>query len=750
MISSSDNTENVLKKSFELAKEYNHVYVTTEHLFLALLHDEKLTKAIFNLYGDGLNEVIDQLDNVLTTKFTEIEGSTSNAPRRTHGMERVFQRAFTQGVFHGSNQVEPIDILIALETERNSWSYQIISAMKWNIKKIAEQYFGTTSDSEADELLTEFCDNISLRASEGKIDPVIGRETEVIEMAETLARKTKNNVLLLGDAGVGKTAVVEDLALKINTKEVPEFLYDHTIWSVDIASMLAGTRYRGEFEERLKQILTVLKERPKTILFIDEAHMIMGAGSNGKDSIDMGNMLKPMLSRGEIKVIAATTWEDFRKSFEKDRAMLRRFNKVTVGEPSTKDCKKILSGLKGSYEKYHGVKYSADALNAAVDLSVRYITNRKLPDKAIDVIDLAGAQNKTKPVEERVDKITRDIIVNVVSKLANIPVTVINSDQKPEENVDLDVKIKKQVFGQDEAVDRVLDSVYVARAGLRTGKRPLANFLFLGPTGCGKTELAKQLGTVLGMKLLRFDMGEYQEKHTISKLIGAPPGYVGFEDSTMGGGLLINEVDKNPNSIILLDEIEKAHPDLMSVLLPAMDDAQLTGSNGKTIDLSNCIIILTSNLGARDMERNTIGFGQAVKTDDDDAVQNFFAPEFRNRLDAVIKFNKLNKESIKMIATKFVSQLKDRLKEKRVTIKVDASAWDYMIEHGYDAKMGARPMNRLVEREISLPLSKEILFGSLSKGGSVQVKAVDNRLVFAYNQTELDKEEQLVANVTSN
>lgn len=745
MISSSNETEKVLQKSFELAKDYNHVYVTTEHLFLALLHDEKLAKAITKVYGDTLNEVIDQLDNVLINEFKDIEGSSANAPRRTHGMERVFQRAFTQGVFHGSNQVEPIDILLALENERNSWSFQILTAAKWNVKKIAEEYYGTTSESEADDLLNEFCDNISKRAADGKIDPVIGRELEVIEMAETLARKTKNNVLLLGDAGVGKTAVVENLALKINNKEVPDFLFDHTIWSVDITSMLAGTRYRGEFEERLKQILNVLKERPKTILFIDEAHMIMGAGSNGKDSIDMGNMLKPMLSRGEIKVIAATTWEDFRKSFEKDRAIQRRFNKVIVDEPTVKDAKKILSGLKSSYEKFHNVKYTADALNAAVDLSVRFITNRKLPDKAIDVVDLAGAHNKTLPEAERVSKITRDEVVNVVAKLANVPVSVINSDQKPEENVDLDIKIKKQVYGQDEAVDRVLDSVYVARAGLRTGQRPLANFLFLGPTGCGKTELAKQLGTVLGMKLLRFDMGEYQEKHTISKLIGAPPGYVGFEDSTMGGGLLINEIDKNPNSIILLDEIEKAHPDLMSVLLPAMDDGRLTGSNGKTADLSNCIIILTSNLGARDMERPTIGFAktEVARTDDDEAVKTFFAPEFRNRLDAVIKFNKLSKESIKMIASKFVNQLKDRLKEKKVTIKFDNSAWDYMVANGYDVRMGARPMNRLVEREISLPLSKEILFGSLNKGGSVLVKAVDEKLVFAYNQTETEAEKVL-------
>jgi ATP-dependent Clp protease ATP-binding subunit ClpA len=381
-----------------------------------------------------------------------------------------------------------------------------------------------------------------------------------------------------------------------------------------------------------------------------------------------------------------------------------------------------------------------------VDLSVRFITNRKLPDKAIDVVDMAGAQNKTRPLAERVEKITREQIVNIVAKLANVPVSVINSDQKPEANVDLDVKIKKQVFGQDEAVDRILDSVYVARAGLRTGTRPLANFLFLGPTGCGKTELTKQLAQVLGMKLLRFDMGEYQEKHTISKLIGAPPGYVGFEDSTMGGGLLINEVEKNPNCIILLDEIEKAHPDLMSVLLPAMDDARLTGSNGKTVDLANAIIILTSNLGARDMERNSIGFAKAApeRTDDDDAVKTFFAPEFRNRLDAVVKFNKLSKESIKMIATKFVDQLKQRLKDKKVTIKLDASAWDYLVSNGYDVRMGARPMNRLVERDLSLPLSKEILFGSLNKGGSVSVKAVDNKLVFAYNDADTESEKVLV------
>jgi ATP-dependent Clp protease ATP-binding subunit ClpA len=494
MIGSSEETEKVLQESVNYAKQFNHVYITTEHLFYALLDDEKLATAIEKAKGDVEAARAICLD-VLNNKSNDISGATAS-PRRTHGFERVFQRAFTQGMFQGQDKIYPINLLSAIENEKQSWAYNIMTTLKWDAKKIAEQYYDTTTESEGDELLAEFCDNFSQRAAEGKIDPVIGREDAVLEIAETLARKTKNNVILLGDPGVGKTAVVECLALKILNKEVPEFLNDHTIWSIDITAMLAGTRYRGEFEERLKQVLDVLKARPNTILFIDEAHMIMGAGSNGKDAIDMGNMLKPMLSRGEIKVIAATTWEDFRKSFEKDRAIQRRFNKVIVDEPSVKDTKKILSGLKNSYEKYHNVKYSADALGAAVDLSVRFITNRKLPDKAIDVIDMAGAQNRTKPVEDRVDKITRDIVINMISKLANVPVSVINSDQKPEENVDLDIKIKKQVFGQDKAVDRVLDSVYVARAGLRTGTRPLANFLFLGPTGCGKCLAGDQNVTV--------------------------------------------------------------------------------------------------------------------------------------------------------------------------------------------------------------------------------------------------------------
>ena len=747
MIQASPDVDSVMKAAVDTARSYKHIYITTEHLFYALLNDEKIGKAIKMCKYD-LNEALTQCAYILATKFTDIVGA-GEPTARTHGLDRVMQRAFTQGMFQGQQQLQTIDMFLSLESERNGWTVSILNALKWDMAKIVSAFNGTTSDSEADKLLSEFCVNISQRAADGKIDPVIGRDYETMEVAEVLARKTKNNVMLLGDPGVGKTAVIEGLALKIHKGEVPEFLLGHTIWGLDITSMMAGTKFRGEFEERIKQVLTVLKERPNTILFIDEGHMIMGAGAGNKDNMDLGNMLKPVLSRGEIKCILAMTWEDYRKSIEKDRAMQRRFYRVTVDEPTPKVCKEILMGLKTSFEQFHKIKYNKEAIEAAVDLTVRFITNRKLPDKAIDVIDMVGAANKVRPVAERLKKVNRDMIAAMVSKMAGIPLTAINSEQRPDENQDLDIKLKSKVFEQDQAIDTVLNTVYVSRAGLRTGTGPQGSFLFLGPTGVGKTEMVKGLASVLGMDLIRFDMSEFMEKHAVSRLIGAPPGYVGFEDSTVGGGLLINEIEKKPHSIILLDEIEKAHPDVFNILLQAMDYGKITGSSGKPADLTNCILVMTSNLGARDMEKNTVGFNTVdqTRTDDDDETKRAFAPEFRNRLDAIVKFNKLSVAGIRMVANKFVTEVKTLLKPKKVNLKIDTSAWDYLVKNGYDPQMGARPMKRLVEREISLPISKEILFGKLAKGGTVTIKVVDNKMVFMYNVTSniIDQKETVDA-----
>jgi len=553
-----------------------------------------------------------------------------------------------------------------------------------------------------------------------------------------LAKRNKSNVLLVGDPGVGKTAIAEGLALKIQLGEVPEYLLDYTVYNLDIGSLLAGSKYRGEFEEKLKDVIKALSIKGKTILFIDEAHQMRGAGGGSQSSVDFANMIKPALNKGQIKVIASTTWEEYTQSFEKDRALMRRFYRLTVEEPTPDVAKEILRGLRTYFEDFHKGSISDEAITAAVDLSVRYQTDKKLPDKAIDLIDTAAARLK---IQGKPFTVTRTDIIDILSKFTKIPRDQIGTESTNNLS-QLDVNIKQRLYGQDETVDRVLERIYVSKAGLKALNKPIGNFLFLGPTGTGKTELAKLLSEYLGMKLLRYDMSEYQEKHSVAKLIGAPPGYVGFDDSNLAGGLLISAIEKNPNCIILFDEIEKAHPDVSNVLLQLMDEGFITSSNGKKADGRNAIVIMTSNLGAADNEKNNIGFGRELQKsgEDDRAVKEFFKPEFRNRIDSICKFNKLDQLSLRKIVAKFITEMNELLAEKRIKVRVSEAATDELITKGYDAKMGARPLAKTINDLIKVPVSKKILFEGLADGSVINVDFQDGKFEFdvvAYIAAEL-------------
>lgn len=759
-INSNPEIEEIIQDACTIAKEYNHEYVTLEHLLAALVehHSFNVVLHAFGADVDGLlNDVFeylskqDHLVNITNPDLT---------PQRTHSLERVFNRAFTQVLFSAREQMVPIDLYLSITQEANSHAAYFL--LKWGINRnqLVEFYTGervgsssshkaSTVDHEkpgsasrkeerrknqVDAILETYCTNLNAQVEEGKIDPVIGREVEIEEIAQVLARRSKSNVLMIGDPGVGKTAIAEGIAYKIVNKDVPEYLKDYTVYNLEIGSLLAGSKYRGEFEEKLKEVLAALNEKGNTILFIDEAHQMQGAGSGSQSSVDFANMIKPALAKGGIKVIASTTYEEYTQSFEKDRALMRRFYKLSVDEPSPTVAKEILSGLKQHFEKFHGGTITEDAIEAAVDLSVRYQTDRRLPDKAIDLIDMSCARLKIKDAKFIV---TKDEIVKTISKATKIPMETLSSEETVKNLGTLDVTIKERLYGQDTAVDAVLEKIYVAKAGLKAVNKPVGSFLFLGPTGTGKTELCKLLSENLSMKLIRFDMSEYQEKHAMAKLIGAPPGYVGYEDGNLGGGLLISEVERNPHSIILLDEIEKAHPDISNLLLQVMDEGTITGSNGKKADCRHAIIVLTSNLGAADNERNNIGFGRdlAKSGEDDDAVKKFFRPEFRNRLDAVVKFNKLDKLSIKKIVTKFVNELNDLLGEKRIKVRATEALVDHLAEVGFDPSMGARPLARKINELIKVPLSKKILFENIAEGSVINADWVNGAINFVVVDT---------------
>jgi len=727
MIQPNPEIEVIVKAATEHARNLNHEYVTLEHLLRSTVVYQPFNELLEN-YGVDTAGLIQDLDEYLSTQNYMVSASASVEPKKTHSLERVFNRAFTQVLFSGRQHMQIIDLYVSIAAENNSHAHYFLLKYGLEDRQKLVDYYGQNysnrrsrkmaTNIKATEVLNEYCTNLNTVAEEGNIDPVIGRENEIDEIAQVLAKRNKSNVLLIGDPGVGKTAIAEGLARNIVEGAVPAYLKEYTVYNLDIGTLLAGSKYRGDFEEKLQDVIQALISKGKCILFIDEAHQMRGAGAGSQSSVDFSNMIKPALGKGQLKVIASTTWEEYTQSFEKDRALMRRFYRMTVEEPSPAVAKDILRGLRGYFEKFHGGVIDDSAVEAAVDLSVRYQTDKRLPDKAIDLIDTACARLKIRELDWTV---SRRHIVDVIARFTKIPAEQIGAESaKSLDN--LETNLKNKLYGQNSVIDTILEKIYVSRAGLKGLNKPIGSYLFLGPTGTGKTELAKLLSENLGMKLLRYDMSEYQEKHSASKLIGAPPGYVGYDDGQLGGGLLISDIEKNPNSIILFDEIEKAHPDVSSVLLSLMDEGVVTSSNGKKADARNCIIIMTSNLGAADNERKSIGFGSIDKTDEDDrAVREFFKPEFRNRLDGICKFAALDSLSMKKIVVKFINELNELLGDRQIRVRLTESAVDYLAEVGYDRKMGARPLSRKINDLIKVPLSKKILFENIAENSTIAV-----------------------------
>jgi ATP-dependent Clp protease ATP-binding subunit ClpA len=738
---SNPEIEEIIAAATLLAKQHDHQYVTLEHLLIGLIEFPSFNKLLKD-FGIDCTNLIDDLYLYIGQQAHLISSSIDVIPQRTHALERVFNRAFTQVLFSAREQMETIDLFLSISQEEKSHAAYYM--LKWGIsrKQLVEFYTNEHGISlntnrrdnkgkqeHADRILNEYCLNLNVQAKDGKIDPIIGRAYEIEEITQVLARRSKSNVLMIGDPGVGKTAIAEGLAFKIVEGSVPNYLKEYTVYNLEIGSLLAGSKYRGEFEEKLKDVLAALNEKGKTILFIDEAHQMHGAGSGSSSSVDFANMIKPALAKGNIKVIASTTFEEYTQSFEKDRALMRRFYKLNIDEPTASVAKDILRGLKSHFEKFHNGVILDEAIESAVDLSVRYQTDKRLPDKAIDLIDMSCARLKIKKDTWIVNK---KEIVETISKATKIPKETFDSSENVTSLVSIETGIKDKLYGQDKAVDTVLEKIYISKAGLKSPSKPVGNFLFLGPTGTGKTELAKLLAENLSMKLLRYDMSEYQEKHAMAKLIGAPPGYVGYEDGNLGGGLLISDVERNPHCIILMDEIEKAHPDISNLLLQIMDEGTITGSNGKKADCRNAILILTSNLGAADNERNNIGFGRSLEKDgeDDEAVKKFFKPEFRNRLDGVVKFNKLDRISMKKIVAKFILELGALLVEKNIKVYATEALIDHLVDVGFDSTMGARPLGRKIDELIKIPLSKKILFETISTGTIITADYAEDEIKF--------------------
>lgn len=720
MINTTEAVKLVFDKAQRDAQKLGHEYITLEHVVYAILCVDEIKTELTSLEID-VDSCKEQIEKFLITDCSDI--TTDNKIKKikkTRAVERMMQRSFTQALFANRDKIDIDDILLSILHEDNSNAVYFCNEA------------GITKDTIADNLLfndeivgksvlQKYTDNLTAMASSNEIDPIVGRDYEVEAISLALGRKTKNNVLLVGDPGVGKTAIAEGLAHKIIAKDVPKFLHDYEVYSLNITSLLAGTRYRGEFEERMEQLLEELEHNNKIILYIDEAHMINGAGSgNSENPNDLANMLKPALSKGKIKVIASTTWEEYRKYFEKDAALMRRFQKVTVDEPDKETAIDILTGIKKYYENFHDIAISDDAIESAVNLSVKYQFDKKLPDKAIDLIDQACARFKLLSKKKK-RNVKKQHIEYEIAKVLKMPLEQI---QEKESSVlaNLETKIKSKVFGQDDAVKQIVDKICIARAGLKDQNKPIGSFVLMGPTGTGKTETAKQLADNLGVSLIRFDMSEFQEAHSVSKLIGSPPGYVGYGE---GSGKLINKLEETPNCVLLLDEIEKAHPDVSQLLLQIMDYGKITGSNGKEVNLSNCVLLLTTNLGAVDTEKNTIGFSDAnsKKVYKKDAFKKFFSPEFRNRIDKVIVFNYLERDTVKSIVHKFMAEVEESIENKKVNLIMDDSAIDYLTDKGYDREMGARPLTRFIEDKIKTPLSKELLFGCLKNGGTVRISA---------------------------
>jgi len=747
----SRNLEQSLHRALTLATERNHEYATLEHLLLALTDDQD-SVAVMRACGvqvdqlkKDLTEFVDvELQNLVTPRMTE--------PKPTASFQRVVQRAAIHVQSSGREEVTGANVLVAIFSEReahavyflqmhdmsrldavNYISHGIAKVPGYSQTKAAD---GVDQDSQEEKVvrkgsdaLDAYCVNLNKKAKDGKIDPLIGRESEIERTIQVLCRRTKNNPLYVGDPGVGKTAIAEGLARRIVDNEVPEVLQGATIFSLDMGALLAGTRYRGDFEERLKAVLTELEEHDDAILFIDEIHTVIGAGATSGGSLDASNLLKPSLQSGSLRCIGSTTYKEYRSYFEKDRALVRRFQKIDVNEPSVEDAVKILRGLKPYYEEHHRVRYTSEAIRQAVELAAKYINDRKLPDKAIDVLDEVGASRMLLPANKRRKTITVKDVEAVVAKIARIPPKSVSRDDK-KLLANLERDLKTMVFGQDKAIDALSSAIKLARAGLRESEKPIGSYLFAGPTGVGKTEVARQLARSMGIELIRFDMSEYMERHTVSRLIGAPPGYVGFDQ----GGLLTDAIDQHPHAVLLLDEIEKAHPDLFNILLQVMDHGKLTDHNGKSVDFRNVVLIMTTNAGAAELAKPAIGFEREERSgDDQEAIERMFSPEFRNRLDATVSFANLTPDIMGRVVDKFIMELEAQLTDRDVVITLADEAREWLAVKGYDKRFGARPLSRVIQEHIKKPLSEELLFGALAGGGSVGVTVgEDNKLKFEF------------------
>ena len=748
----SKNLEQTLHKALAIAGEHHHEYATLEHLLFALTEDQD-AMAVLRSCGISLPDLRDQLATYIQNELAYLVNMEVEEAKPTTAFQRVLQRAAIHVQSSGREEVTAANVLVAMFSERESHAvyflqeqdmtrFDAVNYISHGIAKVpthndeskgprgTEENFD--KEVKSGEALEAYCVDLNEKAREGKIDVLIGRSKEVDRTIQILCRRSKNNPLYVGDPGVGKTAIAEGLAKKIIEEEVPDVLLHTTIYSLDMGALLAGTRYRGDFEERLKMVLRELEEIDGAVLFIDEIHTIIGAGATSGGAMDASNLLKPALSNGSLKCIGSTTYKEYRNHFEKDRALVRRFQKIDVAEPSVEDAIKILMGLKPYYETHHNIEYTPEAIQAAVTLSDKYMGDRKLPDKAIDIIDEVGAAQMLVPEDQRKKLIDKADIENVVSAIAKIPTaTMTQSDKDALLNLERD--LKTMVYDQDLAIDTLVDSIKMARAGLRDDEKPIGSYLFSGPTGVGKTEVAKQLAKTMSIELIRFDMSEYMERHSVSRLIGTPPGYVGFEQ----GGLMTDKIDQNPHCVLLLDEIEKAHPDLFNILLQVMDYGKLTDNNGKTIDFRNVILIMTSNAGASDLAKTPVGFNREIGGDgdnyaDNEAITKTFAPEFRNRLDAIVPFQNLRPETVEKVVDKFVIQLEAQLANRNVEIELSESAREFLAKEGYDPAMGARPLSRVIQEKLKRPLAEEILFGELEKGGHVIIGLDGDKLTFSY------------------
>src|SRR6188768_1863655 len=752
MPSFAQSLEKTLHTALQHATDRTHEYATLEHLLLALVDDPEAAE-VMTACGVDLGELGSVVRQYLDQEYQSLKTEDEADPQPTAGFQRVIQRAILHVQSSGKDTVTGANVLVALFSERDSYAVYFlqqqdmsrldaVSYISHGIGKGGRQIESRSpqgsDEPEAkseekvekggkkDSALDQFTVNLNQKALEGKVDPLIGRGPEVDRTIQILCRRSKNNPLYVGDPGVGKTAIAEGLARKIVEGDVPEVLADAVIYSLDMGALLAGTRYRGDFEERLKQVVNELEKMPEAVLFIDEIHTVIGAGATSGGAMDASNLLKPALSGGTIRCIGSTTYKEFRNHFEKDRALLRRFQKIDVNEPTVEDTIKILAGLRSSFEGHHNVRYTPDAIKSAVELSARYIHDRKLPDKAIDVIDEVGAMQMLLPPSRRKKIITTKEIEAVVATMARIPPKSVSTDDT-KALASLTTDLKRVVFGQDKAIEVLSSAIKLSRAGLRDPDKPIGSFLFSGPTGVGKTEVARQLAEIMGIELKRFDMSEYMERHSVSRLIGAPPGYVGYDQ----GGLLTDAIDQHPHCVLLLDEIEKAHPDLFNILLQVMDHGKLTDHHGKTVDFRNVVLIMTTNAGAADAARQGIGFGSSTKVEaSEEAVKNLFTPEFRNRLDAIVPFAYLPTEVISRVVDKFILQLELQLADQNVHIQFDSDARAWLAKRGYDKLMGARPMARLIQDKVKQPLAEELLFGKLAHGGEVHVSVKDDGLAF--------------------